>query len=214
MANQRINSVLIDREEDRQQQVNRTIVDSGIDITGFFGFFILNGSQIQEKQKDFNCVYLATGGFKGTTLEKPYSTFIGTGQTIITTPVIIKGTASVTFSNITFFQDHNKPSYLVRVEEGAKVSFDNCTFVRRSLIELRKAGGKPATNNSFVELAASAAADMVTVTNCKFIERSNSGATEIFRRETAGNGTVYLTSSMNLTSIIYGPAAILVGGNI
>lgn len=214
MANQRINSVLIDREEDRQQQVNRAIVDSGIDLTGFFGFFILNGSQLQERQKDFNSVYLATGAFKGTTLEKPYSMFIGTGQTVVTTPVIIKGTASVTFSNVMFFTDHNNPSYLVRVEEGAKASFDNCTFVRRSTIELRKAGGQPASNNSFIELAASAPADMVTITNCKFIQRGDSGATEVFRRETVGFGVAYLTSSMNLSGIVYGPAASLVGGNI
>jgi hypothetical protein len=150
---QRVNSVLFERDETRLQQINRTVVDSGIDITGFFGFYILGGSQIQEQRNDFNTTYLSSGAFKGATLKNLYSTFVGTGQSIITTPVIIKGTASVTFSNITFFQDHLKPSYLVRIEEGAKASFINCTFVRRSKQELREStGGRSGANGKLYGL--------------------------------------------------------------
>jgi hypothetical protein len=87
---QRVNSVLFERDETRLQQINRTVVDSGIDITGFFGFYILGGSQIQEQRNDFNTTYLSSGAFKGATLKNLYSTFVGTGQSIITTPVIIK----------------------------------------------------------------------------------------------------------------------------
>ena len=210
---QRVNSVLFERDETRLQQINRTVVDSGIDITGFFGFYILGGSQIQEQRKDFNTTYLSSGAFRGATLEKLYSTFVGTGQSIITTPVIIKGTASVTFSNITFFQDHLKPSYLVRIEEGAKASFINCTFVRRSKQELWEAGGELPANNSYIEVQAAAAADMANFMGCKFIERADSGATEVFRRSGAA-GTVYTMGSINQTSKPYGAARVAVGGDI
>lgn len=210
---QRINSILFERDETRTDQINRTVVNSGIDITGFFGFYILGGSQLTEQRTDFNTTYLCSGAFRGTTLEKLYGTFVGTGQSIITTPVTIKGTASVTFSNITFFQDHTNPSYLVRIEEGAKASFINCTFVRRSKQELRKAGGELPTNNSYIEVQAAAAADMANFIGCKFIERADSGATSIFRRSGAA-GTVYTMGSINQTSKPYGAAQVAVGGDI
>ena len=213
MANQRVNTVLIDRNEDRQTQINRTVVDSGIDITGFFGFYILGGSQLRESRTDFNYLFLASGAYKGTELTKLYSSFVGTGQSIITTPVTIKGTASASFENITFFQDHNNPSYLVLIEEGAKVSFTNCTFIRRSKQELREAGGILPANNSFIEVNSAGASDLATFTNCKFIQRADSGAVEVFRRA-AVNGTVYLTGCVNQTTLPYGAAASLVGGNI
>lgn len=213
MSNQRVNTVLIDRNEDRQSQINRTVVDSGIDITGFFGYYILGGSQIREPKNDFNYLFLASGAYRGNELTKLYSNFVGTGQSIITTPVTIKGTSSVSFENITFFQDHTNPSYLVLIEEGAKATFTNCTFIRRSKEELRKAGGVLPANNSFVELNSVAASDLATFTNCKFIQRADSGATEVFRRA-AALGTVYLTGNVNQTTLPYGPAASLVGGNI
>tara|TARA_R110002012_G_scaffold303595_1_gene505429 strand:- start:242 stop:880 length:639 start_codon:yes stop_codon:yes gene_type:complete len=210
---QRVGTTIFERDETRIQQINRTIVDSGIDITGFFGFFILGGSQIQESRKDFNTSYLASGAFKGAELTKLYSEFVGTGQSIITTPVTIKSTASVTFNNITFFQDHLAPSFLVKIESGAKATFVNCTFVRRSKQELRQAGGEIPANNSYVEVESAGAANMANFIGCKFIERAASGATEIFRRSAAA-GTVFTMGCINQTGLGYGAARTAVGGDI
>jgi hypothetical protein len=54
---------------------------------------------------------------------------------------------------------------------------------------------------------------MANFMGCKFIERADSGATEIFRRAGA-NGTVFTMGCINQSGKPYGAARTAVGGDI
>ena len=219
MADQRLYETDINREVSFQQQRERTIINSAINIKSYFGNYFEATSVIKEIKNKDNLINMMSGPFGGAKLVKENTIIVGLCGAVFNNLVTIDTGARVVFQNITFRQSKDTFAGLVQINEGARVQFINCFFERFDRTNEPLVGATTATGGSYINLNTSvvgpAVDTMFNCVGCLFDEGAASGAAALVENigaTTQGRGNIVF--SINSTSLPAGAAAVLTTGLI
>lgn len=210
------NQQVLDRQKGITEQINRQITQYNTDIKSYFGIYYLDKEVIDEKQKSNNISFLFSGDHKGYTFSKNFSIVKGINSSVFSELVTIDENINIIFDGVTFVEGKNTHDYLVYIKQGAKVVFQNCSFIRIDKSKTNLVGNVNTTTAKFVMLQSpAAAANMVTFSGCIFQQDADSGANEIVGR-TGANGSAYIYNSINATTpaVALGAPVAGTGGNL
>jgi hypothetical protein len=210
------NQQVLDRQKGIAEQINRQITQYNTDIASYFGTSYLNKENVNEQRTLYNNSFLFSGDHKGGTFSKNFSVVKGINSSVFSELVTIDENINIIFDGVTFVEGKNSQDYLVYIKKGAKVIFQNCSFIRIDKTKTNLVGLVKTTTAKFVMLESpAAAADMVTFSGCMFVQEADSGANEIVGRTGAlGNAYVYNCIRATTPVVAYGPAVVGTGGNL
>lgn len=211
------NQQVLDRQKRTIEQLNRQVVEQNSNIASYFGISYADKESLNEQQTSNNISFLFPGDHKGYTFSKNFSVVKGLNSSTFTDLVTIESDMNVIFDGISFVQGKNTPDYLIKIKQGAKVIFQNCSFIRVAKSKTNIVGNVTTTTGKFVILETTVAGqNMATFSGCLFQSDGDSGANEIVGRVTAGLGNAYIYNSINATlpAVPFGAAVVGTGGNI
>jgi hypothetical protein len=210
------NQQIINPNKDKQEQLNRQIVERNTNIAGYFGTSYNANESLNETLGSNNISFLFPGDHKGY-FSKNFSIVKGLNSSSFSGLVTVEAGKNIIFDGVTFVQGKETPNYLVYIKEGAKVIFSNCSFIRIIRTNTNIVGNVTTTTAKFVMLETTVAGqDMATFSGCIFQSEGDSGANEIVGRVNAGNGDAFVFNSINATNpaVPYGVAVVATGGNL
>ena len=211
------NQQIIQREKSVIEQLNRQLTERNTDIASYFGTSYNDKEALNERLASNNISFLFPGDHKGYTFSKNFSIVKGLNSSGFSELVTIERDMRVVFDGVAFVQGKKSPDYLVLIKEGAKVIFQNCSFIRFAKSKTNIVGNVTTQTAKFVMLETTVAGqDMATFSGCIFQSDGDSGADEIVGRVNAGNGDAFIFNSINGTSpaVTFGAAVVGTGGNL
>jgi len=211
MADQRLYETDINREVSFQQQRERTIINSAINIKSYFGNYFEATSVIKEVRKKDNLINIMAGEFGGAKLVKENTIIVGQSGAVFNNLVTIDTGARVVFQNITFRQSKDTFAGLVQINKGARVQFINCFFERFDRTNEALVGVTTATGGSYINLNTDAVQTMYNCVGCLFDEGAASGAAALVTNIGPAAGTGNIVFSINSTGLGAGAATLTTG---